>query len=207
VAKSYLCPHCHAIADVRPSPSVRWICAVCGRPRIPIELPDVVLGPRQAEALVRAGTEAAAASVWRVAAIVVAAFGAFALVLMLLVLGLVRPGVVPVVLALSANGIPFVFAVLAIRRSAVLSREAPRSLQAAWSAAAIDVLRHVGGTIDAKELARTTRITEEDANHVLARLSAEGAADGTVSDESDLRYRLLEPHRTDATETREASED
>jgi hypothetical protein len=147
------CPHCHAIADVEPSPEARFVCAVCGGVRIPIDDPKVVRSAEQLELLKRATAARSARTIWRIVAILVACFGAFSGLVLWVTLSFARPPTVAIVVAVLAVLVPIAFGIFAALRSRSSGTGLAPALDKAWVAAAADIARSRGGELDAAELA------------------------------------------------------
>src|SRR5439155_17406444 len=105
-----------------------------------------------------------------------AACGAGSAVLSALVLWLAVHYAHPTDVAVAAAGlavlVPLVFGGFAWRRSLACGAGFAPALEKAWVAAAADIARARGGTLDAAELAKQTRIAEREADQLLARMSA-----------------------------------
>jgi hypothetical protein len=186
------CPHCHAVADVEPSSEARFVCAVCGGVRIPIEDAKVVRSAETLDALKRATTARSARSVWRIVAILVAAFGAFSGLVLWVTLSFADPPAVAKVVAGLAVAVPFAFAIFAGQRSRACAAIFAPALDKAWIAAAADIARSRGGELDAAELAKLTRIAEADADKLLSRMSAQSLLASSVTSEGGLKYTLVD---------------
>ncbi len=186
------CPHCHAVADVEPSPEARFVCAVCGGVRIPIDDPKVVRSAEALEFLKRATAARSAKAVWRVIAILVAAFGAFSGLVLWVALSYAQPPTLASVVAGLAVAVPFVFAFFAWQRSRASAAVFAPALEKAWIGAAADIARSRGGELDAAELAKLTRITEGDADKLLSRMSAESLLASSVTPQGALKYTLVD---------------
>ncbi len=205
LGEHHRCPHCHAIAGVEPSPEARFLCAVCGGVRIPIEDPKVTHSPEQIEHLKRATNARSAGAVWQMVAAIVGAFGIFSVLVLWLAITVAHPPLVASVVAALAVMVPFAFAVLAWRRSRACLADFAPAFDKAWIAAAADVARSRGGTLDRAELAKVTRITEQEADKVLARMSAESLATSSVTAEGVLTYTLVEAGASDTAKSSPSS--
>jgi hypothetical protein len=88
--------------------------------------------------------------------------------------------------------VPFAFAIFAWRRSRICGASIRPALEKAWALAAADVARSHGGELDAKELAKQTRIAERDADQLLARMSADSLLVSSATADGNLKYTLVE---------------
>jgi hypothetical protein len=186
------CPHCHAICDVEPSAEARFVCSICGGVRIPIDDAKVVRSPEGIELLKRATAARSARTIWRVVGSCVAAFAVLSVLVLWLAITFAHPPQVATVAAALAVMAPFAFSIYAWRRSRVCGANIRPALDKAWALAAADVARSRGGELDAKELAKQTRITERDADQLLARMSADSLLVSSATADGNLKYTLVE---------------
>jgi hypothetical protein len=190
------CPHCHSLAQLEPSPGLRWRCAVCGAPVVPV---DAVGGGAASEAVARSNAELpslvaaqrlrAIALGWTAGAVVFAATGLMALGLALLLWAFAHVAAFVLgALAVAAG----VFSAMAWARAKARRAEVRGKLEEAWERVADEVVRARGDEITAAELARTMRTDEPHAEALLSRLSAGGRVRVAVRDDADLAYRVAE---------------
>ncbi len=182
------CPHCRAVADVEEHAKLRFRCRVCGGPRVPLDDPEVVRTGRERPLLAQAERARMRAAAWKVGAGSVGAFGAFSLLIALIVLGIASPGLIATLATLLVVSVPFVFAVLAWRRATRQSADIDRSLDDAWTLVASDLMRQRGSEATAADLARAMRVSEAQAELILARLSVQDFVRARVTDEGDIAY-------------------
>jgi hypothetical protein len=192
------CPHCHAVAEVEPSEDARFVCAVCGGVRIPIDGPAVPRSSEQLELLKKATVARSARAIWSVVASIVGAFGVFSVLVLWLAIAVAHPPVAASIVAALAVLVPFGFSVLAWRRSRWHAAEFQPTFEQAWITAARDIARSRGGELDAAELAKLTRLAEKDADRLLARMSAESLLASSVTAQGNLKYTLVESPPADA---------
>lgn len=191
------CPHCRSVADVEPHDTLRFRCRVCGGPRVPLDDPDVVRTGREQPLLGQAKRARARAAGWKVGAGVAGASGLLALLVALLVLGIATPGVILTLLTLLMVSIPFAFAFVAWRRAKKSAGEVDRYLDDAWTLVASDLMRQRGAELTASDLAHAMRLSEEQAELLLARLSVQDFVRARVTDEGDIAYSTRDlPERT-----------
>jgi hypothetical protein len=178
-----LCPHCGGQTTSEPSRDLRWVCGACGGARVP----GVTLGAASVALLARAKSDRTR----QTGASFVAA-GLVAMALFLAAIALLAAVTGHGVPAFGAAGLAAADFAVAMgawrfaRKSAAASRDA---LDGAWANAAALVARKHGGEITARDLARTLKTSELDADAILAKLSA-GGASVEVDDDAQLHYRV-----------------
>jgi hypothetical protein len=191
------CPHCHAIADVERSAEARFVCSICGGVRIPIDDPKVTRSSEQLELLRRATAARSSRTVWLLIALVVAAFGVFSALVLWLAVTFAHPPEVATAAAIAAVLVPFGFALFSFRRSRASAAALHPALDKAWEAAALDLARS-RGELDAGELAKRMRISETEAERLLARLAAESLLSISAATDGTLKYALVEARAAEA---------
>ncbi len=191
VGEANRCPHCQAIAEIAPSSTLRYVCRICGRPRVPMDGFTLASSSAETEALGRAGRASDAATFWRVAAIVVGGSGIAVLGLLGIVAMVIGAGAWLAILAIPTVLLSTVLPWAALRKSRARRTQANQALESGWSQAALELARQWGG-IDARSLARATRIPEAEAERLLGRASAASQLTGSIADDGTLRYKLLE---------------
>lgn len=179
------CPHCGAISRVLPHDDLRWVCGVCGGPRIPLD-PGDELTEDGARALREANDARSAAIAWRLASFA-SGFGA------LLGLGL---GAVLVLYSLvAAIGPAIVGALLVLLALRFRSNSRARGAAArgawerAWAAEVDDMLSAEGGSLTPAQIARKVKVPEEEIGAIVARLSAEDRVRVDVGEDAQLHVR------------------
>lgn len=172
------CPHCRAQAGASPDAELRYVCDVCGGPRVPRLDATVAYGGREIPLLRKADAARKARAGWRAAAIA----GGLLLPVVLLgfasVLLLIGPGVGLVLLALLVSAPIGAFLALALSRSAARGSEIAPALDAAWIAVATDLAQQSGGALDAQGLAQRLGIEEPQAEELMALLDVDDAVAG-----------------------------
>lgn len=200
------CSGCGAKAEVIAKGGLRYVCAACGRPRVPIEQPGVVRSGGEREPLLRAEADLKNAGLATVLGIV-AAVGTGLLLMGALLGWLLDFGLVAAAFGL-LSAIVAAAAAFAFVTSSKAKRRADDAMRDAFGAVALDVMRQ-RGTITSRALADVLGVPEPVADAALARLPARSdvrvdtlvddraAADGLV------RYRIADG----ATVPAEAIED
>ena len=202
--ESTRCPACGAFAQTVPHPEHRWICAVCGAPRV--VMPDKEAVPEEtAVALREASNAQRTAAMQRILSFATGIPSAFALLLaiMLAPASFIAAGVI--------IGMGVVLAFLASRASRKASTERKRLRSAVDRAyeAAIESL--AGKNLTNAEIAAGLRIAEAD---VEAARAVQGAVRVEVPkrlrDSEEVPKRIAETQKAEPleeTETDEASAD
>lgn len=186
------CPHCGAVADVDKGTRLRFLCRVCGGPRIPNE-GSQPRGNDENVHLVTARQARHAMLVWRLTAAVVASFGLLGLVVALLLLSVFTLPKALIALLIVAVSVPLVVAFWAWRRAIARKTQVSDALDAAWAAAVSATLAQVaaqgaGGELSAAELGRRLRIDEGLADQLLTRLGVADRVRLRVTEAGELLY-------------------
>lgn len=181
------CPHCGALARTEPKvhgDEARFVCAVCGGPRIPGGLggEEAAVALREARALGAGATRARARAIaWAILAVlatlvVVAASAkeALAATLVLLVLAIV----------------PALLAVRARMQAGRRGQNAEAALDRAWLAAAERVARRAPTGITAEELAKELSIAPARADALLTKLAVHDKTRIDVGEDAEVRYSV-----------------
>lgn len=187
------CPHCGTIAVLEPSNTLRWVCGVCGRARVPID--DATIERRYAEkdALLRATTARNASRAWSVTAAAASVFAAFSFLFLALTVWAASPPMVATLLAVMAALTPVVLAAYAFQRAKATRAGIEPALEEGWATAARDAAEG-RGSIDPDELATLLRIDTAFAERLLANLSTLGAVRARIDDEgSALSFQADAP--------------
>jgi len=203
--ESNRCPHCNAVARVEPKGagmSLKWVCGVCGGPR----MPNGVGGEAAAAPLREARTSQrralrARAQFWAFTVmalfftmVAVAAWPAAALVSHLILLAMATT--------------PTLFAVRARTRASRATEDENEALDRAWLAAAEDVTSHAKKGVTVAELAARLKIDALKAEKLLTELAVHDRTRIDVDDDAEVRYSIApeldtskqEHLRVDATE-------
>jgi hypothetical protein len=180
------------VVDVDKARDVRFICRLCGGVRIPIDDAGIERSRTQIELLSKATVARSASTVWTIVAGAVAAFALCSVLVLALVISVASPPTVGVIMAGVAALVPFGFAAIAFRKARAHRAEIARFVEAAWIAAATDIARARGGEIDGPLLAKLARITENEADQLLGRMSSKSLVASSVTPEGSLKYTLLD---------------
>lgn len=193
------CPICGAFARVDPDETFRFICAVCGSPRIAAKA--VSLPNESLLALREAAQAKRSAFAWRIAAwgLGIPAALSLALAAVLAPASLLASGV------LIACGVAMaIFASRASRTATTGRKKLRAAVDQAWEAAALAVLDQRGKETTAADLAKALEISETDAEAMLASLSARSRVNVRVEDKSAELVYASEVRPETAAETEAA---
>lgn len=177
------CPHCGATGHLERHVVLRWVCAVCGGPR----LPGVPSPPaREASALRRSFAEWRGKQTRGVAAAgltglgVVLAGGAVA---GLLAGALAAPAVLGAAAVVAAVG-----GAGSRAKARARAKAARGAVDEAWDGAVARALDTAGRHLTAAELATALRLEEPEAEELLGRLAAGDRVRVHLGDDAELRY-------------------
>ena len=173
------CPICGAFARVDRDDEFRFVCGVCGSPRIATKA--VPLPKESVTALREAAQAKRSGFAWRLAAwgLGIPAAVSLALAAILAMASLVASGV------LIVCGVALAIAAARSSRTATTARKKLKSsVQEAWEAAALAVLDQRGKETTAADLAKALELPEADAEALLASLSARSRVNVRVEDKS-----------------------
>lgn len=187
------CPGCGAKAEVIRKGGMTYVCAACGRPRVPTEQPITRTGAER-EPLAKAEADLKSAAIAFSLGIVAFAIGAAGLggatLAFLLDFGWVALFAFLTTLIFAAAG---AFAVVTSRAA---RRRADEQMRDAFGAVTVDVMRQ-RGTISAPQLAQILGVPEEVADQALTRLPARNdvRVDTVLDDraaDGQVRYRIAD---------------
>ena len=198
------CPHCGTIAVIEPSSTLRMVCGVCGKARVPIDDPKVVRTFAEKDALVRASTARNAAVAWTGASVAAGSFGVVSLLFLVIAAAAASPGVALVLLAALAASVPLLFAAWGMRSAAAHRKAVGPAVDEAWALAARDVVAGRSRIVP-KDLAQVMRLPEAEAERLLIVLSTDGVVRSRVLDAGELEFEPSTPvARTEAEVQAEA---
>ncbi|HEU4408885.1 MAG TPA: TFIIB-type zinc ribbon-containing protein [Polyangiaceae bacterium] len=182
-----VCPFCGSQALVVPSRRLRFVCAVCGRARVPIDDPSLKRSGREAEALDEATRAERASQLWRGFGILVAFLGAATALVFLSFLMLVHPPLGTAVLSGVFALAPSALAAWAMHRARANAERVNPALERGWDAAAADLVAQRPSLTEA-ELASTLRLSPAQAEAMLVRLSAAGLVGSRLTEAGELTF-------------------
>lgn len=196
------CPHCHARAEVIQKDGLLFVCAACGKPRVPVEKPIERTGG-EARALAEATS---ARGDWLFGN--VAAIGALVPSLLLATTAMILLMTVGFglgfLLTLGLGGALGAVSLFAFGRAKAAAKRAEEAMRDAFASVALDAMR-THGSLAPRQLAEILGVSESVAEAALARLPTrtDVRVDTVLDDRSaadgQIRYRIAEDQRPAAT--------
>lgn len=183
------CPHCGGVAPEEPDDELRFVCAICGGPRIPLEDSSLRRTGRELAPLARAEAARRARAGWRAAAVATGMLLPMLLVVVGVLALLFGPGKGLAVAGSLVVAPVAAFSAWAWSRSKARGRDLSAALDQAWIAAAADVARQAQSPITPRHLARALHVGEAQAEELLVLLNAEDIVRADVTETGDLAYR------------------
>jgi hypothetical protein len=182
------CPHCGAHAVVLSHDEHRYVCGVCGGPRIRIEAAGVELSGGESAPLEKAQGSRKSRFLWRLGGVFGGLVGAFGLMTTALMALLFEPGLVGAGLGIAAS-LPFLLlAFTALGKSRARTEDIKRALDQAWKSAARDIVLASPDGLTAKQLSEKLPVSESAAETILAELSVDDMLYSRITDEGRLQF-------------------
>jgi hypothetical protein len=181
------CPHCSAIARVEPKgsgASLRWVCAMCGGPRMMSGLGgEASITPlREARSSQRVATRARALS-W--------VFGSIATFMTLVTLAAWSvEGFAAKLILLTLAAIPTLMAVRARSKASRATADSDEAIDRAMLAAAEDAASQAKKGVTVAELASRLKIDAVKAEKLLSQLAVHDRTRIDVDDDAEVRYSV-----------------
>jgi hypothetical protein len=179
------CPHCNATARIEPKAFgtvTRWVCAMCGGPRIPGGFggDESKNALREAKTLFGAATRAKARSIaWTILAVLAT----------LVVVAASAKEAIAATIALSIMAIvPAFLAVRARGQGNKRMENGDAALDRAWLAAAEEIAAKTTDGVTAKELGTALQIDEARADKLLTQLAVHDKTRIDVGEDAEVRY-------------------
>jgi hypothetical protein len=184
------CPHCNGIAGVVPHDELVRVCKLCGAPRITMPA-GVPLGEVALSTLKKADKARKARGLFTGLGIV-GGIGTAAGVLLALIIGLFGLTYGIITLLLFA-GPALAMALISNAKRGAKTKEVAAALDAAWGAAAAEVVRSGKGATVA-ELAKSLSIDPVRARELHTLLSVDAEIGGVVGQEAQVRIDTRPAH-------------
>lgn len=162
------CPLCGAQGGVSPDREFRFVCDVCGGPRVPRVDAAITYSGREAPLLKKADAARKARAGWRGAAIATGLLLPFVMLIAAVLFLILGVSVGLVIASLFAIGPVGAFLAYAIGRAGARGREIAPAIDAAWLSAATDIKQQARGQISAPMLAQKLGIEEPQAEELMA---------------------------------------
>ena len=177
---------------------LRWVCGVCGGPRVPVE-DEAAHSERERGELVKAGKAKKMAFAYRMASIGLSLMGT-----LMAALGVALAAVsVPVAVVLLVAAVAGIAAAIVYGRRAHAKREeAKKGTFEAWESVAEALLNVRGNEVTAEQIAREMRTTVEDVERMMSFLSVDNRVRIVVKD-----TELVYTSETQALMERESEEE
>lgn len=180
------CPHCGSQAVIEPKgegANLRWVCGVCGGPRMPGGLG----GDAATTALKEAKTFLSRATRSKAASVVLGIMAAFTT----LVLIAAWPAALVAKLVLFVlAAMPAALAARSRLKAAEASEKATDAEGRAWLAAAEDAVKKNPSGLTQEELAKTLKIDPARAEALLTQLAVHDRTRIDVGDDAEIRYSV-----------------
>jgi hypothetical protein len=170
VGKLDPCPHCRAEAGASPDAELRYVCDVCGGPRVPRLDRSIAYSGREVALLRKADAARKGRAAWRAATIASGALVPFMLLVLLALLAIFGASALLVITGVLLMTPVTAFSLVALSRAGARGREIAPALDAAWLAVAGDVARQTKGALTAPALAQRLGIEEAQAEELIALL-------------------------------------
>jgi hypothetical protein len=182
------CPHCRAEGGASPDAGLRYVCDVCGGPRVPRLDRSITYSGREVPLLRKADAARKSRAAWRAAAVASGMLLPFVLLIFVALLAIfgVKLGLVLTALVLAAP--VGAFFATALSRAAVRGREIAPAIDAAWLAVAGDIARQSKGPLTAQGLAQRLGVEEPQAEELMALLDV-----NEVLSPGGMRFEIPSP--------------
>ncbi len=182
------CPHCGSHAVTSSHDEHRFVCGVCGGPRVRIDAKGVELSGGEARPLAQAQAGRKSRFWWRLFGTLGGLVGAFGVLTTALMVLLFEPGVIGAGLGFAA-ALPFLLlAFTAIAKSRARTQDIQRAIDQAWKSAARDVVLASPDGITARQLSQQLPVPEQAAETILAELSVDDMLQSRVTDDGKLQF-------------------
>jgi hypothetical protein len=162
------CPHCRAEAGISPHPVLRYVCDVCGGPRVPRLDPAVNYSGREDPLLRKADAARKGRAGWRAAAIGSGLLLPFTLLFFAALLAFFGLSFGLFLATAVVVGPIASFLASAISHAGKRGAEIGPAIDAAWIAVATDIAQQSRGAITAQSLAQKLGIEEPQAEELIA---------------------------------------
>ncbi len=180
--EGHVCPHCRGLTRTEPHPTLRFVCAACKGPKLPVPIADPILLESSRQALREAKPEGRSAFLTLAGVL----YGLSTL------LALMSHVTVTKAATLVIGWLTFA---MLVRMRSTRSKKSELALDRAYSLAMQDYAKN--GAASAKELSLMLGVPEEKAEAELVALAAENPTRIEVDDKGDVHYRVGEEPKSD----------
>ena len=181
------CPHCGNDTLLEPSEALGYRCGVCGKARVPVDLPNFRRSNAEIPLLARASASHTAALAWTAGSAVLAGFSVFSLASLGLVLTALNPGTAPLLFGLLIALMPAGLAAHGFRRARRLRAQVKPAIEEGWLRVAREVV-DAEGSINEVRLAEALRVDRERAEQLLVQLAATSPIRHRIEDQAPLSF-------------------
>jgi hypothetical protein len=182
------CPVCHNRGRVVSDDEYRFVCGLCGAPRVKTKGTELTLSGQEAAPLRLAQKARAIRARWRIAGAFGGAIGGLTLATTALMWLIFSTGIAFNATALLL-ALPFVLlAAAAFAKNKSLGTEVAHHVDEAWKSAVRDAVRAIGGEVTAPMVSELLPISETGADEMLAELSVEVQLRSRITSEGRLAY-------------------
>ncbi|MEO7327529.1 MAG: zinc ribbon domain-containing protein [Minicystis sp.] len=175
------CPLCRGEGGLSPDSELRFVCDLCGGPRVPHAAGSQASSGREVPFLQKADVARKARGVWRGTAIGSGIGLTLALVPFLLLLIVIGPNLLVLLPGLFFTGLFAAMLSVSLGRARQKGKEIAPALDAAWLAAAGDLARAGHGSIDAAELSKKLGLDEAKAEELSAMIAVDEAVGNVIA--------------------------
>jgi hypothetical protein len=194
------CPHCGGIAKASPHHELRFVCDLCGAPRIEVKGKPVELTSTERRGLEAARKAQKSRAGWRFGGIFAGLSSAFLFAIYTLIALIFGLSLGLVVTAGITAGPMVLLLLVALSRVKNKTGEIQKALDQAWTGAARQLVLASKNGIAVPDLAERLGMTEADAERIAAQLTVDNQVSSRVSDDGRLVLEGTTGIRIDADE-------
>lgn len=184
------CPHCGNIAAVEQDSALRFICAICGGPRLPLTDTSITLSGDEVEPLKQARRHRIGGTSLKLVSVLFVALGVVAFLFALLPALLMSLGVVGHLALWLMVASPFIAAYFAFQMGGTQFAAGQLKLQEAWVSGVHDLLAQAGTQHTAKSLAKELGVELPFSEQLLQQVALLDDVSSDISDAGDVVYRV-----------------
>ncbi len=201
IMKYLPCPHCGSQARMDPHHEFRWVCGICGGPRVPVE-DRRAHSDREREELLRAGQAKKVSFAFWLAGVALTVMGTLLAALGVALATASGPVAIALFLAAAAA---LIGGIVYVRRANGKHAEAKQATFEAWESVVEALLQSRKGEASARQIAKEMHTTVADVERMMSFLSVDNRVRIEVKD-ADLVYTATEGGAEAAASEEEAAE-